>query len=271
MSPSVSAGIAELAEAGRLSATSAMVTFPEWAAQARLATNLRPRIAVGLHLNLTVGAPLGALPGFAPGERLPAIGDVIKLALRGGIDLAEIEAETHRQLMRFANEVGHPPDFLDGHQHVHALPRVRDGVLAALARFGGASRILVRDPADRFDRIVRRRVHVKKAITVAGLARGFGKAARAAGHPVNAGFAGFSGFSSATPFAAELGAAFAAPGPRHMIMCHPGRIDDVIATRDSVVERRLEELTAIAAAQGLPARLWRPDRTAADLWGYFRE
>jgi predicted glycoside hydrolase/deacetylase ChbG (UPF0249 family) len=59
----VSRAIGELAAARRLSATSAMVTTPHWPAMApRLAVH-RGHLAVGVHLNLTLGAPAGAMIG----------------------------------------------------------------------------------------------------------------------------------------------------------------------------------------------------------------
>ena len=61
MSRGISDGILALAEAGRLSATSAMVNQPRWAEDAPRAVALRDRFALGLHLNLTFGAPLGAM------------------------------------------------------------------------------------------------------------------------------------------------------------------------------------------------------------------
>jgi len=262
ISEGVSAGIAELALAGRLSATSCMVTFPEWPTLARRLGGLRGRVAIGLHLNLTVGAPLGAMPAFAPGGAFPVISSVIGLALRGSIDAAEIEREAARQLGAFADATGFAPDFLDGHQHVHALPGVRKGMLAALAGLP----VLVRDPSDTLARIIRRRMFAGKAMTLSALALGFGKAARAAGFSVNAGFSGFSDFDPSSPYARELEAAFTACGPRHLTMCHPGHADAALAARDSVTARREEEFAAVMAAGGLTERLWRPDRSRADIW-----
>ena len=181
ISGAVSAAIEELAEAGRLSATSCMVTFPEWPVLARRLASLRGRIAIGLHLNLTVGAPLGEMPAFAPGGAFPVMSSVIGLALRGSIDAAEIERETARQLKAFTEAAGFAPDFLDGHQHVHALPRVRNGVLAALAGLP----LLVRDPSDDLARIIRRKMFAKKAMSVSTLAFGFAKSVRAGGFVVN--------------------------------------------------------------------------------------
>lgn len=262
ISGAVSAAIEELAEAGRLSATSCMVTFPEWPVLARRLASLRGRIAIGLHLNLTVGAPLGEMPAFAPGGAFPVMSSVIGLALRGSIDAAEIERETARQLKAFTEAAGFAPDFLDGHQHVHALPRVRNGVLAALAGLP----LLVRDPSDDLARIIRRKMFAKKAMSVSTLAFGFAKSVRAGGFVVNDGFSGFSDFDPASPYARELEAAFTACGIRHLAMCHPGHVDAALATRDSVTARREEEFTVLMAAEGLTERLWRPDRSHETIW-----
>ena len=47
----VSRGIEELARAGRLSATSALVTTRHWPEHARRVAGLRRHVQVGLHLN----------------------------------------------------------------------------------------------------------------------------------------------------------------------------------------------------------------------------
>lgn len=266
ISNAVSAGIEELAAAGRLSATSCMVTFPEWSKLARRLGPLRGQIAIGLHVNLTAGHPLGPMPIFAPGGVLPTVGDAIRAAARRAVDTSEIEAEVGRQLDTFAQHAGFVPDYLDGHQHVHAMSGLRNGVLAALAKFDTARAMLVRDPSDSLVRIARRGLYARKAIGVSALAFGFAKAAGSAGFAVNSGFSGFSKFDLATPFGRELKAAFSACGPRHLAMCHPGHVDAVLATRDSVTVRREQEYATLMAAEGLAERLWRPDRGRANIW-----
>lgn len=258
----VSRGILELAAAGRLSATSAMVTFPAWQGNAPALAAVRDRIAVGLHLDLTLGPPLGPMPRLAPAGVPPPVGRLARMALLGRTDPAEIEAETLRQIDRFIEAVGHPPDHVDGHQHAHALPGVRRGVLAALARrFGGAAqRPLVRDPADRPAAILGRRAEPAKALVVAGLAAGFGRAARRGGLVTNRGFSGFSAFDTRRDFAGELDAAMRQPGPLHIVMCHPGHADAELAALDPVTTRREQELAAIQAMPGLPERIWHPRR-----------
>ena len=249
----VSRGIEELARAGRLSATSALVTTRHWPEHARRVLELRRHIQVGLHLNLTLGQPLAPMPKLAPDGRFPTIGHVIKLALAGRIDTSEIEHEVARQIAKFMSAAGVAPDFVDGHQHVHALPGVRRGVIAALRAAFPNGKPWIRDPADGATAIVARRAEPAKALVLASLAGGFGAAVRCHGFRTNAGFAGVSRFNRAKPFAEELTRFFAKPGPAHLIMCHPGHVDPELTTLDPVVDRREDEYATLARQPDLPA------------------
>lgn len=264
ISDGVSRGIAELAAAGRLSATSAIVTLPTWPAAGgghgiRL-SRLRDRLALGLHLNLTLGAPLGPMPRLAPELRFPPHSSILRKSLTKGLDPDEISAEIVRQLEAFERETGHPPDYLDGHQHVHALPVVRSALLQALQSYDPDRRMLVRDPADRTAAILRRGVSATKALVIAAVSTGFGAMIRTAGFATNIGFSGVSSFDDQTPYATELAAFFRAPGPRHLVMCHPGYPDDALAALDPVLGRRRQELDALMAAPGLDAAIWHISR-----------
>jgi chitin disaccharide deacetylase len=264
ISAGVTRSILELAGARRLSATSAMVTLPRWKEDGSALKAIRDRTAIGLHLNLTVGAPLGPLPSLAPDGQLPGIDVVVKAALLGRFKPGEIEAEVDRQLDAFEQAVGFPPDHIDGHQHVHALPRVRHAFLDAVSRRwrGAAVRPLIRDPWDRPSRIARRGRAMGKALGIAVLVAGFGQAARRCGMPTNIGFSGFSDFELGRSYREELVAAMAASGPRHLIMCHPGYADPELAAVDPVTKRREEEHAALMADESLPARIWHASRPA---------
>ena len=259
MTVGVSRSIEELAGAGCLSAASAMVTTRHWPDLGDRARKLRGDIAVGLHLNLTLGSPLGAMPHFAPNNRLPKVGDVTARALRGEIDCKEIAAEVRRQLDRFEEICGHPPDFVDGHQHVHALPGLRHGVLDALANRTWKTRPLVRDPADRLASILKRGTALPKALTLAWLARGFGAAARRAGFPVNDSFAGLTDFAPMGT-ARDFERAAIGAGPLHLVMCHPAHVDHELGAIDPVTERRRIEHQYLMDNRPFSGLLWRPDR-----------
>ena len=262
ISDGVSRGIEDLVHARRLSATGAIVTLPTWGGHAQRLAHLRTQAAVGLHVNLTLAAPLGPMPALAPLGKLPALGAIVRQALLGALDRREIAGEIARQIDAFTQSTGFAPDFVDGHQHVHSLPGIRDAFLDAMAeRFPGRGP-LVRDPADRFASIVRRRAAVVKSLVISTLAAGFGDRARSAGFATNHGFSGVSPFTPGASFDSEVAAFFAEPGRRHLVMCHPGHPDDALRRFDEVVERRAEELASLMRMPGLPEAIWHVERGA---------
>jgi predicted glycoside hydrolase/deacetylase ChbG (UPF0249 family) len=243
LTPAVSAGILRLLEQGRISATGAMTGRPSWRQAAIDLRRHAGRADLGLHLNLTAGEPLGPMPGLARAGHFPPLGQVLRASLTRRLDESEIAAEITRQLAAFEDALGLAPDFVDGHQHVHVLNGIRQPLLAVLAaRYpDAAARPYLRDPADSPSAIAARR-HAGKALIVAGFAAGFGKAARRAGFAVNCGFAGFSGFDARADYRAEFRAFLTRPGTRHLVMCHPGLIDDTLRGIDPVVATRPLEL-----------------------------
>lgn len=257
ISPGVGSGIETLAEANRISATTAIVTLPTWSREGARLSALRARIAIGLHVNLTLGAPLGPAPDLAPSGMLPSLKALVARCLCGRApNASEVALEVGRQIDRFADVVGYLPDFIDGHQHVHVLPGIRGGFLRALSSRFSDHRPLVRDPSDRIGAIVARGCAVSKALSVAALGYGFGAALRGAGFPANSGFSGFSSFDARISYADELERSFRFAGPRHLIMCHPGYVDAELIRLDPVVTRRREELRCLLSAPHLDTRIW---------------
>lgn len=253
----VSRSILELLGRGRLSATGAMTNRPHWPRLAPELGAFADAADLGLHFNLTCAAPLSAMPRLAPGGAFPALGTVARAAAASAAVRREIAAEFGRQLDAFEQAMGRPPDFVDGHQHVHVLPGVRRAVLDALARRYPAGSLYVRDPADTVAAIRRRGVAVGKALVIAGLASGFRSAALRRQLRANRGFAGVAPFDPARDFAADLRRFLISPGPAHLVMCHPGFVDEELARLDPVVATRPVEHRAIAAfapPPGLPLR-----------------
>ena len=128
LAPGISAGIARLAHAQRLTAVSCITNSPHWPIQARRLDGLPDSVEVGLHLNFTEGPPLSQrLARRWP--TLPPLSTLIARAHLGLLPLAELRGEVHAQLRAFIHAHGKPPSFIDGHQHVHHLPRLRDTIL----------------------------------------------------------------------------------------------------------------------------------------------
>ncbi len=242
LSPAVTAGILEALGARRLTATSAMTTQPNWPQAARAFRELAPEADIGLHFNLTLGAPLGPMPSFAPGRAFPSMRSIVPAAWRGALPAAEIKAELARQLDAFVEHRGRAPDFVDGHQHVQVLPHIRVWLLDELGARGWAGKVWLRDSADRPMRIFARGRHAGKALTVASLAQGFAARAKRAGFALNDGFSGFSDFDAAADYGRDFATYLDAPGENMLIMCHPGHVDAELARLDPVTASRETEL-----------------------------
>jgi predicted glycoside hydrolase/deacetylase ChbG (UPF0249 family) len=238
----VSRGIVELAEMGRLSATGAMSNMPGWRRAAPALIPLRDRIAVGLHLNFTVGSPLGPMPGLAPSGTFPALKDLLPKALKRQLPDTEIAEEIGRQIDAFEEAFGAAPAFVDGHQHVHVLPAIRPALIQALQARGYAGRVWLRDPTDKATAILRRPVGRNKALIVKSLARGFARSAHAAGFRTNKGFSGFAPLDLSVPAARIFEEAFSKLGAQPLVMCHPGYVDDELRALDPALDSRVEEL-----------------------------
>ncbi len=248
MTDGISAGIGELAAIGRVNMLSAMVSLPAWSAAASELPTLRPHVSIGLHLVLTVGRPLASLPVSGATGAFPALPRLLRASLSGALDPAALEREIHAQLDAFETATGARPDHVDGHQHVHALPRVRRALLLALRqRYGPSHALLVRDPTCSVGATGEPRI--KRAV-VALAGRGTGAAIRAAGFAVNGRFAGYSALADERVPVAELAAAVARaarPGPLALVMCHPGHASADVLEWDSVTGRRDAELATLMA------------------------
>ncbi len=123
----VSRAIAQLAGQGRLTATSAMVLSPLWLAHATWLAPLRGRIDVGLHLDWTSDFAQAAGQGLA-------LGPLMLRAASRRLDPHRVREAIERQVDLFEDGWGAPPDHVDGHQHVHQFPVIREQLVRVLAR-----------------------------------------------------------------------------------------------------------------------------------------
>lgn len=122
-------GIVECFQAGGISNVSLLVN----ASAAKEAADLAKRhhIPIGLHANLSEGSPachslqqvstLINQHGFFHGKM------GFRQALeRGQLSMKQVELELGAQVRLFKELTGHLPHHMDGHQHVHVLPEVRE-------------------------------------------------------------------------------------------------------------------------------------------------
>lgn len=241
IAPGVGQAIRHLLSLGRLSATSCMTVSPYWPEEAKALKPFAERADIGLHLTLTDQRPLGPMPQTAPHARLPRLIRLTTLAFTRRLDRNEVKAELTRQLDRFESSFGRPPAYLDGHQHVHQLPVVRDVVLELhRARLAGHGAYL-RYCTEPLHAILGRRVHAGEAFAIDRLGRRFVHQARAAGIPGNRRFSGVHDFAGRVPYSELFAAFLKAAQPGLLVMCHPGISDAALEGADPVTVAREEE------------------------------
>jgi predicted glycoside hydrolase/deacetylase ChbG (UPF0249 family) len=126
LEPGIQRAALALAALGRIGAVSCMVAAPAWPAAAEAAGQFhRLGASMGLHLDLTEYT--------VHPECRASLPQWIARSALGQVDTARLRAEIEVQLDRFEADVGRPPAHVDGHQHVHQLPQVRDVLVSVLA------------------------------------------------------------------------------------------------------------------------------------------
>lgn len=141
--PGIDAAAIDLVQRGRVQAITCMVgapAFADGAAALRSLIAARPNqpLEVGLHLDLTEHPlPLASTMPPMPPMSLRTL--ILKAYLRA-LDRPALRAQIRAQLDAFEDRLGCPPDFIDGHQHVHQLPIVRTELLAELQGRGWRQR-----------------------------------------------------------------------------------------------------------------------------------
>ncbi|CAJ1068660.1 carbohydrate deacetylase [Xyrichtys novacula] len=132
-------GIVDCFQAGGLSNVSLLVN----ATAAKEAADLAKRhnIPIGLHANLTEGVPvceslqtdstLVNQRGFFQGKM-----GFRQVLQRGQLSMKQVELELRAQVRLFTDLTGHLPQHMDGHQHVHVLPGVREVFAQVLSDLG---------------------------------------------------------------------------------------------------------------------------------------
>lgn len=209
LAASVDAAIVDLASRGIVTAASLMSLYAP--AQADLAELARQRISLGLHLDLTSAAACSRYACARPLRRLIAASWCRRL------DRCELKAAVREQLDRFCQRVGAAPAFVDGHEHVHQFPMIRDALLEALAELAPTPRPYLRYTQTRVWR-------GGKAASIAALGAGtLRRMGSAAGYAGNADFAGVYALDREVPLD-QCWNAWLAQLPRHggLLMCHPG-------------------------------------------------
>jgi len=199
----VDRAILGLCASGKLSAVSCMVALrrcaPESLARLR---QLQPAVDVGLHLCLTDDWLSFSAPAVA-GAWTP-FGTLFRHALLGRLDRRQLLSAIAAQYELFAGKTGRPPDFIDGHLHVHQLPLIRDSLIEFVSTLPPGSRPYVRNTHLPFGDIVKGGLPWLKAAGIGAFGAGMRRRLQARGVATNSGFAGIYDFRNSHRYAQYL-------------------------------------------------------------------
>uniref|UniRef100_A0A8C5PD34 Carbohydrate deacetylase n=1 Tax=Leptobrachium leishanense TaxID=445787 RepID=A0A8C5PD34_9ANUR len=132
-------GIVDCFRAGGVTNVSLLVNGSAAAGAADLAR--RYNIPIGLHANLSEGNPVcgelrqGSTLVNTEGVFLGKMG-IRKALAQGLLSMSEIRQELQAQVNEFRELTGQDPHHMDGHQHVHILPNIREEFAQALQENG---------------------------------------------------------------------------------------------------------------------------------------
>jgi predicted glycoside hydrolase/deacetylase ChbG (UPF0249 family) len=241
ISPSVNSAIRELILRGRLNATSVMTAAPhlgsgEATALAQLNAGEK-RAALGLHVTLT-GSFEPQSEGFAPlvDGHFPLLNSMMRLTTLRRLNRKRLAHEVTSQVRAFIKAFGRPPDFIDGHQHVHLFPQVRDVVLRTAAELAPKAWVRQCGRAS-----AARQLRGRKQLVFDVLSAGFRRKAKQLGVATNPAFAGAYDFGGKHAFASIFPLFLNGLPDGGLIMCHPGFVDAELERLDPLTYQREKE------------------------------
>jgi predicted glycoside hydrolase/deacetylase ChbG (UPF0249 family) len=208
MHPAIDCGVAALAGKGLVTSASIMALGrPDRDSLAALRSH---GVCLGLHLDFT-----SAMAHARYGHRR-GVAATIAAAWARRLAPHEARAVVRGQLHRFGELTGAMPAFIDGHEHVHQFPVIREALLEVLDGCRQREALFLRDTRPRHWR------GAKAALIGALGAATLARKARRQGLRSNRDFLGVYDLSPAADLAALWRGWLASASPGSLAMCHPG-------------------------------------------------
>jgi chitin disaccharide deacetylase len=242
-------GILQLAAKGLLTGSALIVNTSAAAESVQRWRNLGGRLELGWHPNLTLDSPL-AEPSQVPslirddGTFWP-LGAFLQRWWLGKLDPAEIALELHLQLRRYIQLVGHPPTFVNFHQHLALFKPIGAILLDQLSELHVKPYVRrVQEPWPLIAKLGGARL---KRAFLNRLGRRASNMQRLRGFPGNDWLAGIARPSDIADPQFFLRWLRATPGDIVELMCHPGLHDPSLIGRDctesdGLLDQRVNEM-----------------------------
>lgn len=230
----------DLARTHLVTAVSCMPDGPGWGEGVATLRDAPVGTQLGLHLNLTEDLGCGGVVRSLP--------QLVAQAYARNLDGGHVRREIRRQFAAFESGAGRWPDFVDGHQHVHQLPVVRDALFDVLDERTNSPRPWLRCtlPADASTAAGLLRADRLKAWLIGRLgAAALSELAAVRGYPQNRRLLGSYVFGGTdAQYLDRLQAWFAAARDGDLLMCHasvPG------PWQDPILAARIREYRVLAS------------------------
>ena len=236
---SIDDGILQLVNLGRLQAVTVFTESPRWLESSGQLRAFENKIDIGIHLNLTE-----SFPGF------PKVYNLNQLLIFSHLRLINkdaIKSVFRKQIQLFEAQMGKLPDFLDGHQHVHAFPVINQALKEVIEEFWGEHPSLyVRDSsklsfnADGF---------LLKKFILHLACRHLTKKMNAIGVSTTSSFTGVYDFNPQANYAQLVNDWLSTANTRTLMMCHPAC--NPISDADPLHEARVNEFNYLSSTEFL--------------------
>lgn len=242
-------GILQLAARGIVTGSVLLVNTLDAPNAVRRWRQLGSTLEIGWHPNLTLDAPLAPADQVAslvqPDGKFWPLPTFLKRWFLGLLDPRDIRLELQLQLKRFTDLVGHPPTFVNCHQHVGLFSPIGEILLQTLAGLSVKPYMRrIQEPWPVIHQLPGARL---KRAFLGWLGRRLSQMQEAHGFPGNDWLAGIT-----QPACVEDAECFVRwlrvmPGQTVELMCHPGRLDATLIGRDctetdGLLQQRVHEL-----------------------------
>ena len=234
----VSSAIVKLIKKERITETSCIVISDSFKNDSKTLINFKNQIGIGLHLTLTDFKAFNRLKSLTINNKMPGFNKLLKSSIIKKIVPEEIETEINFQLDVFENSLGFMPNFIDGHQHVHQLPIVRDCLVKVVKQRYSEGLPWVRNSYDEMFKILKRNVSILKTISIGLFGKKLKEVAETNYIKSNDGFSGIYSFSNKIPYENLFKKFILNIKDNHLLMVHPGHSDEKLSKIDPVTTSR---------------------------------
>jgi len=218
----VNAAIIFLLKNNRISATSCMTNMAYFSKETiKALKEIRPEKDVGLHFNLTEGSPLTSGKTLVDqyGHFLPLYQVIFKAHLHR-LHYQDVYHELNAQYQRFIESMDGLPSHIDGHQHIHHLPVVRQVLIDFFNKKGLHHKLYVRNVAPCYPLTIKQGWIKQKVILYTGAKR-FNQMLISNNIQSNQSFGGIYAFGEIIDYRQQFLSFIAQIHNKGLIMCHP--------------------------------------------------